>query len=84
MRIIWIIFFAGFVSNSGYAQNTTTDSLKNLLKQYPYADSVKLNLLNDLSFYSYELHPDEGISFANEAITLSKQLLLPEKLGSAC
>ena len=83
IKIIWIIFFAGFVSNSGLAQNNTIDSLKDLLKQHSEADSVRLNLLNDLSFSSYELRPSEGISFADEAIMLSKKLLLPDKLGSA-
>jgi tetratricopeptide (TPR) repeat protein len=83
IKIIGIIFFAGFVSNSSLAQNNTIDSLKDLLKQHPGADSVRLNLLNDLSFSSYELRPNEGITFADEAIILSKKLLLPDKLGSA-
>ena len=83
MKKILIHFFALLSGSIGFAQKNNTDSLLLLLNNHEQEDSVKLNILTNISYAYYEVHPDEGIAFADKAITLAQKLLLPEKLANA-
>jgi tetratricopeptide (TPR) repeat protein len=79
----FILIFYSIISQSTFAQQARLDSLLNALKKHPQEDTVRLNLLNDISYDYYQLNPLEGIATADKAIALSQKLNLPKKLATA-
>ncbi len=73
MRYLSALILFSFLSFSSYAQNQALiDSLKRALK--PAKDTNRVNVLVKLSDKIHLDQPDEGIKYAQEALTLSKQL----------
>lgn len=64
-------------------QSRLIDSLEQALKFHPKKDTIRLNILNDLSYYFSSQDPDKGLSVANEAITLATLLNADAKLSTA-
>lgn len=45
-----------------------------VLQQHPDPDTVRLQLLSDISYQYYQLNPDEGIAFANQLIAIAEKI----------
>lgn len=67
-----LVLLAG--SSIASAQESRLDTLIRALKNHPDQDTVRLNLLNDLSFAYYAVDPQEGIEQSGQAIALARQL----------
>ncbi len=73
MRVIVLLLIAT-LSRWSFAQVSLPDSLKTVLLSHPAKDSVRANLLNDIS-YSYRwLDFSQSQQYAEEALTLAKTL----------
>lgn len=66
-----------------FSQQKQIDSLEQLLLKNLQQDTVRLNLLIDLSYDYYAFNPDKGLERANEAIELALRLQQTKKLASA-
>jgi serine phosphatase RsbU (regulator of sigma subunit) len=64
------IYFCHF---SSLAKQSRVDSL---LTQLPKAnqDTIKIRLLNDLSYEYWDINPNEGLKYANEALLLAEKI----------
>jgi len=60
---------------SAVGQTIKLDSLRNVLKQHNKADTVRLNLLNQMSYLIGEKDADEGLVLAEQAIALANKLV---------
>lgn len=81
MRYCYLILLLSW-SNFDTAQ-PTIDSLKIQLNQHPYADTNRADILNKIGMAYADQNSDEGLSFVDSSIVLSKQIGSLEKLGSA-
>jgi len=63
------------------AQQKEIDSLLTVLKNHPAEDTTRILLLNDISYDYYQLDPDKGIEFANQAIALSEKIKSEAGMG---
>ncbi len=61
-------------TSSSIAQNTKLDSLKNLLDQHPTEDTVRVNLLNDISHLLQVNEPDKSLNRAEKALKLADKI----------
>ncbi|MDR7129710.1 tetratricopeptide (TPR) repeat protein [Algoriphagus sp. 4150] len=59
------------------------DSLTVLLDKHPTQDTVRLHLLNEISYAYYSANPKKGLETAEEAIVLAKKLSHLNGLASA-
>jgi two-component system NtrC family sensor kinase len=71
-KIFVLIIMLAFTMGTGLAQNRQADSLKRLLNK-SHADSAKLELLVELSRVYYLQQPDSGLSYASQALAISKK-----------
>ncbi len=69
-----VLFLMLFYSASQGQDTNEIDSLTNLLENHQQEDTVKLNLLVDLSKYYVEMGSGNGLKFGIQAILLSEQL----------
>src|SRR6478735_4375459 len=83
MNRILLLLFILCTGIRATAQQEPTDSLLNLLNNYPKQDTVRLNLLIDLANAYSETDIAKGIATSNEAIALAKKLNATQKLGKA-
>jgi len=56
------------------AQNSTIDSLKNILNLHPQQDTVRVNLLNGLALEIRRFDRSKAAPYANEALVLAQKL----------
>ena len=83
MRNFKIAYLLGFLSALCFSQQKQIDSLELLLLKNPQQDTLRLNLLIDLSYDYYTFNPDKGLERANEAIELAVLLQQTKKLATA-
>jgi tetratricopeptide (TPR) repeat protein len=84
MRQSILFTISSFLTLNGISQtNELIDSLKRVLKNHTTEDSVRLNLLNELSWKYYKVNADTGIIISNLAIDLAKRLNDDKKLAIA-
>lgn len=72
-RISLLIFLA-IAGGNCFAQQMATDSLQSLLVRHPSADTIRLNLLNELAFEYSFTNPEKGLETAGKAIVLAEKL----------
>lgn len=72
LKVVLCISVLPYLSNYGWAQNAKIDSLNALLKT-ANEDTIKVNILLDLSKRLYSLEPDESIRFGNQANELAQK-----------
>lgn len=75
-RLLLFIFLlsAGFVSAGIMAQAAQTDSLANLLQNHTHEDTIRVNLLNDISVQLLNTANDNVLLYSNEAIAISQNI----------
>lgn len=80
-----ILFVAGccLVFASVKAQQKEVDSLLKELSTHTKEDTVRLNLLNSLTYNYYNIDPDKGLSTGDDAIALAQKLDNKAKLAEA-
>ncbi len=85
MKVLILSAFLFFCFYRGIGQSASSkiDSLKIALQNHTTEDSVRLNLLNDLSLKYYRVNSDTGIIISNLAIDLAKKLHDDKKLAIA-
>ena len=71
--IILICYWIGFATHA-YAQNSTIDSLQNLLQKHDTDDTVRVNLLNHLGYWYWIISPETSDKYGQEALKLAEQL----------
>jgi signal transduction histidine kinase/CheY-like chemotaxis protein len=72
LKVILCIFVLSYLNNYALAQDAKIDSLKALLKT-ANEDTIKVNILLDLSKRLYSLEPDESIRLGNQANDLAEK-----------
>jgi signal transduction histidine kinase/CheY-like chemotaxis protein len=72
LKIVFYIFVLCYLGNVALAQDAKIDSLKALLKTAD-EDTIKVNILLDLSKRLYSLEPDESIRLGNQANDLAER-----------
>ncbi len=83
MKIILTIVFLLFFVQQGYTQEKELDSIKNLVKRYSKRDSVRVNLLNQLTKYYTLRDISRSEILIKEAIDISEELGFSEGLGNS-
>ena len=81
-KILLPVFFS-FITQLCFSQQKKLDSLLNELNKHPQEDTVRLNLLNAVSFSYGSVNPQEGLIRSEEAIRLAQKLKNMIKLGQA-
>jgi tetratricopeptide (TPR) repeat protein len=81
-KILLPVFFS-FITQLCCAQQKKLDSLLNELKKHTQEDTVRLNLLNAVSFSYGSINPEEGLKRSDESIQLAQKLKSMVKLGQA-
>ena len=70
----WItIFIIAGCTLGAFGQDSKADSLLSLIKESP-VDSLKVNQLNDLSYYVLNLQPQDAIKYGEQAKALAEEL----------
>jgi len=72
LKVILCILVLSYLGNYAWAQDAKIDSLKALLKT-ANEDTIKVNILLDLSKRLYSLEPDESIRLGNQANDLAEK-----------
>ena len=72
LRVILCIVVLSYLSNYALAQDTKIDSLKGLIKT-ANEDTIKVNILLDLSKRLYSVEADESIRVGNQANDLAER-----------
>lgn len=72
-KFLWLLIIHT-VSFNSFCQNSNLESLNNLLINHPLKDSLRVNILNELSFNIFKNQPEKSLQFAEEALTLSRGL----------
>lgn len=65
------------------AQQKEIDSLNELLKNYKTNDTIRLDILNSLSYHYASINAEQGITLADEAIALAQKLNYKNQIGRA-
>ncbi len=73
-KFLIAFYFSLFFYVSTFAQTKELDSLKNLLKNHTKNDTIKANLLNNLSYYYSNSDIEKAQEKAQEALDLCKKL----------
>ncbi len=66
-----------------FSQQKEIDSLLKALSSYHKEDTIRLNLLNNLTYIYYNIDPEKGLSTGDQAISLGKKLNNRLKLAEA-
>lgn len=67
--VILLFYWIGALGQQKYL-----DSLLRQLEGHPQEDTIKVNLLNEISYTYSDIDPEKGISIAKEAISLAEKL----------
>jgi tetratricopeptide (TPR) repeat protein len=78
-----IPFLIAFNATICFGQQKIIDSLSALLNNHPQEDTVRLYLLNEITYAYYSVDPDKGLKIADNAIALAKNLNDKIKLAKA-
>lgn len=81
MKIYFLLVLA-FCWQALPAQQRTLDSLLGALNAHPREDTVRLNLLNEITYAYHGIDPGKGMETADQAVLLARKLNRPEKLGN--
>jgi tetratricopeptide (TPR) repeat protein len=81
-KTVYYLFWA-LLPVIALSQQQQIDSLETMLLKNAAQDTIRLNLLVDLSYDYYAFNPDKGLERANEAIELALRLQQTKKLASA-
>ena len=73
LRLIWICVIL-LCSNISIGQNHKIDSLENLLNNHPEIDTVRVNLLNDISYELIFTGDDKPYKYLQESLEISDNL----------
>ncbi|MDJ1501937.1 tetratricopeptide repeat protein [Xanthocytophaga agilis] len=73
MRITALLFLFATISLQVIAQNSKTDSLKNLI-QLSKPDTAQVKLLNELAYEYWSTDPERMLSYTHKALSLSNKL----------
>ncbi|MEN3322356.1 tetratricopeptide repeat protein [Mariniflexile soesokkakense] len=76
---IILLLFSVFVG----AQQKKIDSLSELLKKHKEPDTIRLNILNSLSYYYEAINSEQGLLVSDQAIALAQKLNYKEQLARA-
>ena len=82
MRIKLFLLFT-ILSVEVYSQRQKIDSLQTKLSQHIRQDSLRLDMLKELSYLYYAIDPKKGIAVADSAIVLAKNLSDSSGLATA-
>ena len=74
MRKILFSLLVNLIVCMGFGQRHELDSLLQRLSDHHGNDSVRLKILLDISFDYSTIDPDKGLTKADEAISLAKEL----------
>ena len=74
MRIFFIPIFIIIAICSASAQQNVIDSLLHDLKSHQKEDTVRLELLNKISFGLHQVNPDSGLFYATQQIVLAEKI----------
>ena len=83
MTRIFLLSFFIFICHDSFAQQKEVDSLLTELKKNTAEDTVRLNLLNNLTFDYSQLDYNKAIETGDEAIQLAIKLNNTSKLATA-
>lgn len=73
IKKIWLLIVLS-PAGVALAQQPAVDSLLRVLQHHTKPDTIRLHLLNELSYAYYAVDPGKGIAIAGEAVALAKQL----------
>ena len=76
--ILMLIFYS-----FSYSQQKIIDSLNLELDQFSKPNKERLDILNELGYYYYQINAEKGLEINDDAIQLAKQLDLPNQLAIA-
>ena len=74
MKKLLLMLIIHCVSLNSISQTRSLDSLNNLLVNHQVKDTIRVNLLNELSFQIFKNQPEKSFLYAKEAQTLSRAL----------
>ena len=79
------LLLTGGIASKAQTQLRGQARIDSLLAILPKAsdDTIKVNLLVDLSFTYYSINPDEGIRYGNEALSLAEHLQWERGIANA-
>ncbi len=83
MKKILLLLLICIAAAHVHAQQKNLDSLLNELKKHSQEDTVRLNLLHNISVAYQSVNPTEGINRCNEGINLARKLKNKTGLGNA-
>lgn len=70
----WAVLLAFLFYQTVNAQTVNTDSLLNLLQAHPQEDTIRVKLLNEFSFSSFQKDSSLSIEYGKKALEISKKL----------
>ncbi|MBP0904089.1 tetratricopeptide repeat protein [Mariniflexile gromovii] len=76
---VMLLFLSVFVC----AQQKEIDSLNELLKKHKELDTIRLNILNSLSYHYESVNTEHGLVVSDQAIALAQKLNYKEQLARA-
>jgi tetratricopeptide (TPR) repeat protein len=82
IRTISIIAWLVLINIAGQSQSAS-DSLKNILDRRDLADTLRVDVLNSLAWELRHNMPGQSLTYAKEALTLSKEIQYPKGEGEA-
>ncbi|MFC4094637.1 tetratricopeptide repeat-containing sensor histidine kinase [Euzebyella saccharophila] len=82
MRYYWVPLFL-VVAQFLYSQQRQIDSIQLELAKHTGQDTLRLNLLTELTYLYYSIDPLKGIASSEEALSLAQQLSDSNKIATA-
>jgi len=82
MRFFFLLVFI-FIIQFVFAQNRRLDSLNAALKDHPKDDTIRVQLLNELSLRILKIKPKQSLAYADNALKLAQRLKFQRGMGEA-
>src|SRR5258705_2355313 len=82
MRVLLLLAFF-VITHLIPAQNRRLDSLRATLQNHLGEDTLKVRLLNELSFRILKNKPKQSLAYAQQALKLAQQLKFQQGIGEA-
>jgi tetratricopeptide (TPR) repeat protein len=80
----WFFFLVfGLIVFPCEAQQKMLDSFENKLSHHSAADTTRLSLLSNVSYYYNEIDPEKGLKYAEEQLSLAKKINVPRHEADA-
>jgi len=79
----FVVFVFVLANHVVISQTVILDSLKEKLRNHPNEDSIKANLLNQLSFRILKNQPPKALEYAESALKLSDKLHFQKGIGES-